>query len=85
MSAYKIGLHRGSNGGQAIYLTDDNGGFRLFGPKCWGMIRPVVEFCVTMRGLDDAIAELQRVRDEMTVALAHPSAPASQEKGARHD
>jgi hypothetical protein len=68
----KIGLYRGTNSGQAIYLGNGRHGYRIAGPKCWGFIEPVKEFEISARELESLIEraadllmeERQRLRGE---------------------
>ena len=55
---YKIEFCKGSNEGTAIYLNDESGGTRLFGPKCWGNINTVHAIPLTINDAERAIKEL---------------------------
>lgn len=66
----RIEFSRGFNGGHAIYICDENGGFRAWGEKCWGIVRPVVSYPLTVRNIDEAVACLQRVRERMLARAA---------------
>ena len=59
---YKIEFCRGSGEGAAIYISGPDGGYRAFGPKCWGFIKTVKEFELTESNIDDAIKELRKVK-----------------------
>jgi hypothetical protein len=57
MSKIKIGFYKGSNSGQAIYLGDESGGYRVAGPKCWGFIEPIKEWTLDADDLERLIRE----------------------------
>lgn len=62
---YKIEYCRGSNEGSAIYISDDTGGLRAFGPKCWGMIHTVKSFELTEDNIDKTIKELKKIKTKI--------------------
>lgn len=49
--------------GPCIYIGDDNGGYRLAGPKPWGSARPVFRFVVKIEELKREIAALEKSDD----------------------
>jgi len=56
----RISFCRGSNGGEAVYLYyEDSGGYRIFGPKCWGNITEVMSVDVHPSDVGVAISALQ--------------------------
>jgi hypothetical protein len=66
---YKIEFCRGSNEGGAIYISDDTGGYRAFGEKCWGYVKPVMSFELTEDNIDSAVKELKRIKAKIRVDI----------------
>lgn len=62
MSKHFIEFCQGSGEGRAIYISDDTGGFRAFGPKCWGFIKTIAKFELTENNIDRAIEELKKAK-----------------------
>lgn len=63
---YTIDFCKGTNGGHAIYANTKSGGTRLFGPKCWGYINTLYSIPLTENNLNNAIKELQRIKEEIS-------------------
>ncbi|WP_322997902.1 hypothetical protein [Castellaniella sp.] len=49
--------------GPCIYISDDDSGHRLAGPKPWGSARPVFQFMVKIEELKREIAALEKSDD----------------------
>ena len=65
MNEYEIAFCKGSNGGEAIYISDSYGGNRVFGKKCWGNVETIASFPLTPENIDDAILKLILMKKEI--------------------
>ena len=53
-------LCKGTNSGEAVYETDDEGdsGTRVFGGKCWGFIKTIKKVKISRLPKDEFIEDL---------------------------